>query len=371
MTNQEIDQLFEKYRAGTCSPEERRLVETWYLHWQPQAGPELSPAELEADLAAVRSNLPTGRRPWKGYRFAAAAAVVFAMVGLFMIYRSSPVGADSHRRSTARILPGGNHAVLTLANGKKMILDSVSSGVVLEQGGLRISKSKDGLLTYSVQSQAGPAASSPAYNTISTPRGGQYRVNLPDGTQVWLNAASSLRFPVSFAKSERRVDLSGEAYFEVSKDASRPFLVATSRQQVRVLGTHFNVTAYEEESRELTTLLEGRVRVERGQDQWLMKPGQQLSNQPGNVTVRSLPDAEQAIAWKNGIFSFDQESLYDIMNKIARWYNVSVEYRGDFRDRHYGGNISRFSDVSEVLQTMQLTGTVKFKIEGRRIIVMH
>lgn len=368
MKKEDIKDLLDRYKSGDCSPEECTLVENWYLTWDTGSF-DLSEEEFLADLALVRKDLP-GKRKHRLFSFKAVAAVA-GLITLSLVYwfgYHQPVDKNKTTAVTA-IVPGGNKATLTLSDGSTVALDARSSLQEINQSGVRISKPENGKLVYS---NAKALAAVGAYNTLSTPKGGQYEVNLPDGTKVWLNAASTLRFPVAFAQNERRVELTGEAYFEVAKDSKKPFVVKSDQQQITVLGTHFNVNAYRDEDFTKTTLLEGSIRVNKGVAQTLLIPGQQAISGAASalITVRKNVDLSESIAWKNGLFLFEDEDIFSIMNKISRWYDIVVAYRGDLKGKKYSGNISKFRDVTEVLKTMQLTGTIQFKVEGRRIIVM-
>jgi ferric-dicitrate binding protein FerR (iron transport regulator) len=270
------------------------------------------------------------------------------------------------------IVPGGNKAVLTLANGKKINLTDVNIGTLAEQSNVQITKIADGQLVYNVLSdQKVIDDQMNQNNTIETPRGGRYQMRLPDGTNVWLNSASRLTFPSSFSSlSKRKVELSGEAYFEVAKDKSRPFVVKTILQEVEVLGTHFNISSYEDESSVKTTLIEGSVKIvaKNGSDK-ILKPGQQSVLTADNITVENISEGQQALAWKNDQFVFESNDIQYVMRMISRWYNVEVEYVGTIPENRFGGAISKFENISEVLKSLESTGRVKFKIEGRRILV--
>lgn len=277
------------------------------------------------------------------------------------------------------IQPGGNKAMLTLADGRVIRLDEAGIGNLAEEAGIRIVKTADGKIFYEVIDNTEPGAT--VYNTISTPKGGEYQLILPDGTSVWLNAASSLRYPTHFTAPTREVDLTGEAYFEVSHEriSGKPFIVKSATQSVEVLGTRFNVNAYENEKAK-TTLLEGRVEVSANIDpapdqqapqSAILHPGQQSSITKGssNIEVTTV-DPLDALAWKNGYFIFQDEDIKSVMKIISRWYDIEVEYEGDMRGKAFGGTISRFESFEELLSTIALTGSIKFKIEGRRVIVM-
>lgn len=262
-------------------------------------------------------------------------------------------------------LPGGNKATLTLADGSTVSLDSAGNQVIAQQGAAV--KQTGGLLEYQPQ-EAGAA---PVFNTLRTPRGGQFRITLPDGSAVWLNAESSLRFPVAFSGPERRVEMTGEAYFEVKKDAAHPFRVqVTPQTEVTVLGTHFNINAYTNEPGISATLLEGAVQVKAGNDSRRLSPGQQARvNTSGQITVLRNVDTEEAVGWKNEIFYFRDADIRSVMRQLERWYDMEVEYRGQVPDRRFQGEIQRNLKLSDVLEGLRSTG-IGFKIEGKKIVVM-
>lgn len=305
----------------------------------------------------------------------AAAAVVLAMLSVGLYFYLPPAGRNNAAGSkyAAEIRPGGNKAILKLADGSEISLTDADNGTLANRGGITITKTKDGQVIYQAASLPQAASAQMAYNTISTPRGGQYQINLPDGTRVWLNAASSLKFPQSFAHlPSRTVELDGEAYFEVFKNSKQPFKVlshagiAGRKQLIEVLGTHFNVNAYPDEENTKTTLLEGLVKINQETE---LHPGEQAVLDHGRLRVATV-DTEEAVAWKNGYFNFTNEDIYSIMKKISRWYDVEVVYEGKITDNTFNGPVSRSSKVSEVLDILELTKTVHFKIEGRRITVM-
>ncbi|RQO70330.1 anti-sigma factor [Pedobacter sp. KBW06] len=306
----------------------------------------------------------------KTYLAIAASLLLMVAAGLFF-YPPQQQKPETRNASIGLndVAPGGNKAILTLADGKVIDLDSAKTGTIISQSGLRITKTKDGQLIYNSApvSEEDPTR----YNTISTPRGGQYQINLPDGSAVWLNAASTLKFPVLFTGKERQVELNGEAYFEIAKNKDKPFMVLCKQQSVEVLGTHFNINSYDDEEGTRTTLLEGSVKVTStsNQRQVILKPGQQ-AQLDGNTFLLKEVDAEESMAWKNGFFVFNAESIPAAMRKIARWYDMEVVYEGNIGDQDLAGSVSRFQNVSEVLKTLKLTGIVHFKVEGRRITVI-
>ena len=378
--------ILEKYNAGNASTEEIGFLDAYYKAFSFRSGytTNLNEKEkfiLKHDLQnSLRENIlvlesANSRQIKKVFlrRFfsVAAAVIVFCALGLLFYPKEVIVVAKNKAMVSSDIAPGGNKAVLTLANGQKIILTDADNGTLAKQAGVQITKTADGQLVYTVldDSHSGSKANN-QFNTIETPKGGQYQVRLPDGSNVWLNAASALTYPLSFASEKpRKVDLTGEGYFEIAKDQSRPFIVKTSTQEVEVLGTHFNINSYTDEPAVKTTLIEGRVKVSviDGKDK-ILKPGQQSALTGSNMQITNI-DPELAVAWKNSQFVFESDDIRYIMRMVSRWYNVEVEYVGPVPDSKFGGAVSRFENVSEVLKSLESTGRVKFKIEGKRIIV--
>lgn len=375
MNNQQIQDLIEKYIQGTVSETELEELNAWYRNtgYTDAIYPE-SEAVVKARILA-RLHAQTGRkqvRLWS-WRFRAGIAAAVAVVILSLVYFT---GRDhSQERVFADIVPGSNKAVLTLANGKVISLTDALEGRIAEEQGISVTKTRDGSVIFKTKATGESGAEQegePLWNTISTPRGGKYQVVMPDGTVVWLNAASSIRFPASFSNGKsRRVELNGEAYFEVAKDKARPFIVESGDQRVQVLGTHFNISSYTDEHSTRTTLLEGSVKVSAASGQeTVLKPGQQAVLNGKGLQV-GMVDTEQVMAWKNAMFVFDHDDLGSIMNKIARWYDVEVIYLNEeVKNELFSGKVSRSENVSEVLKKLSLTDAVKFKIERRRILVM-
>lgn len=383
MTEKKAEELFKRHRLGTLTEEERMILESWYLH-QANIKPDysISSDELEADLEKIRQGLPPREAPVRSlfgrraFRISLAAASILLFIAVGMFYRSgqneTPEKMAAGNRSD--VAPGDKKAVLTLEDNTQIILDGMSLGNVAQQTGITVSKTAKGQLVYIVDDKNSLAGEAPRFNTISTPRGGEYQVQLSDGTVVWLNAMSSIRFPTSFTGTERRVELEGEAYFEVAENKAMPFRVMSGRQVVEVLGTHFNVAAYSDEQAVKTTLLEGSVKVylsEGGDRGKVLKPGEQAVLEEGETRFSVVKaDMEEAVAWKNGYFIFADEELKTIMRKISRWYDVEVDYRGIDQNLKFGGAVSRGRNLSQVLNLLELTDKVKFKVEGRRITVM-
>lgn len=365
-----FNKLLKKYRAGTATPEEMEFLAAYYhaFDLRPDYADDSSQelwADMKAKIDQQIDQYPSPKilpipatRLWAKLAVAASILLIVGISVLLITKRQSSKPLAQHVEQDIR--PGGNRAMLTLANGQTIPLSNSKSGIIIQANDL----------TYSDGTKVADAAGSSIY-TISTPSGGQYQVHLPDGTNVWLNAASSLKYPGSFtALKERRVELTGEAYFEVASNSALPFRVETPQQKIEVLGTNFNVSAYADEPVAKTTLLAGSVKVSIPNTSLSnqIKPGQEVSRINDKLVVETVNTAD-AIAWKNGLFIFNDEPLESIMRKVARWYDVEVIYEGVNKQEPYGGSFSRFANVSGVLKTLELTGGIHFKIEGRKIIV--
>lgn len=377
MEKRDAGELLEKYRNNTATAEERALVEKWYLGLSEREF-DRSEEYVNAIGQEIWSNLPLNRinntsriLHWLP-RIAAVFFLTAVAVGSYFHFKSEAPIAQSI--STANdIAAGSTNAVLTLADGKKIRLDEAQDGELAQQSGIRITKTEDGKLIYTVMNNDQPSDNrAPQMNQIETPNGGDYQVNLPDGTKVWLNAASSLRFPTQFTNKERKVELTGEAYFEVASNKNLPFRVATDQQVVEVLGTHFNINSYRDEPAVKTTLIEGSVKVVQlnSNKAAYLKPGQQAVLKPDALTIQNDADIAAIVAWKNEEFIFNQDDFRTQMRKIARWYDVEVVYDPSTPDNfNLGGFISRKKNLSVVLKLIESTGKVHFKIQGRRILV--
>jgi transmembrane sensor len=317
-------------------------------------------------------------------RYAAAILILFS-VGTYLYInhqqeKPSVTTTNSPVPVQNDVAPGGNKAILTLADGSKINLDSAASGQVAREQNATITKTAEGKIVYMSDEKLGNRI---LYNTMATPRGGQYQLSLPDGSQVWLNAESSITYPTMFAETERerRVTITGEAYFEVAKNKSKPFRVDIGTATIEVLGTHFNVNAYKEEATTNTTLLEGSVRVSLSalrsplsnsvHTSLTLKPGQQgqLNPRTEKLSLAVNPDVEQAVAWKNGTFNFNKVTLPEAMRQIARWYDVQVIYEGGkIPDMRFVGEMGRDLNLSQVLKGLEALG-VRFTIEGKKLTV--
>ena len=340
--------MLERFRAHGLAVPEHSLAENLLdrIHMRMQPLPETRV-------------VPLYRRWWKG---AAAAVIgVAAVAGTMYLMQQppEPPTAGLAPAATEEVAPGGNKARLLLGNGKALVLDQMADGPI--SGDAQLHK-EDAALVY------GPSGGNSS-NTLITPKGGQYRVQLEDGTKVWLNAASSLEYPVAFNGGDRTVRLTGEAYFEVAKNATKPFFVQVNGMTVQVLGTNFNINAYAEEKRFTTTLLEGAVRVVAGNQRLTLAPGEQTSLEKG-ILQRAAGDAEDAIAWKNGIFTFKNHELAAVMRDISRWYDVNIIYdKGIDEKIHVTGAMRRQDNLSQALKILELTADVHFSVQGKTITV--
>lgn len=384
----DLDQMIKRYVDGNATPEEIKLIEAYYQYLEKgenilehSSEEELLSLE-EENLQVIRANLKANNSKAKSipfYRYAAAAAII-AVLGVGVLYFSKneqvkQLNPLAQKTKVLDVLPGVDKAILTLADGSKVVLDNNSNENIIEKNGLTISKTKDGQLIYKVANgiQKGNVV---AYNTIETAKGNQYQILLPDGTKVWLNAASSLKYPEVFSGKERRVVLTGEAYFEVAKDKTRPFFVRTAAspkdnngQVVEVLGTHFNINSYGEDQAVKTTLLEGSVKVSNANASKILKPGEQsIIGNYGLGLIQVIPvDTDDETAWKNGLFRFSNAGLKSILNQLERWYDVKIDY-STVPDKRYNGMVPRSAKLSEVLKMLELTGNINFEIEEHRVL---
>lgn len=293
-------------------------------------------------------------------------ASAFAIFQILNKERVNPAVAIKKLPQLPDVPPGEDKAKLTLADGKVIFLQDIKDGIVREVNGIKITK-QDGQIIYQI-AQNNLNNQEISFNQITTPKGGQFQVVLPDGSKVWLNSASSLYFPSTFSGSKRRVELTGEGYFEIAENKALPFKVQTNRTTVEVLGTHFNIMAYENENSINTTLLEGSVKVSNGTETKVMVPGQQARiNQ--NIELTAV-DVEEVVAWKNGLFQFNNADLPTIMRQLERWYNVDFVNARQLPEKHFTGIISRKTNISQVLKMLELSGGIQFKIEGRRITIV-
>ncbi|GAA4446642.1 DUF4974 domain-containing protein [Ravibacter arvi] len=370
--------LFRKYLNGEATPDEQRFVEAWYDSFDQvseNAADAAIPDEqlLEKRLEQqIRQKINERESPtlWQTLRRTllsgkVAAAMLLLMLAGAWYYLSKPRKPQPEALPIALqdLSPGGDRAILTLSDGRQITLDSATTGLLARQGNTMVSKVADGLVSYKKEG----SAPNQDYNTISALAGGKYSVVLSDGSRVWLNAESSITFPTAFAGNERSVKITGEVYFEVSKDRQRPFFVQVGEvQKIKVLGTRFNVNAYGDNGAVMTTLLEGSVQVnaqQAGIAAVTLRPGEQSSiTRTGKVSVQENVNTEEIIAWKNGFFQFENAGIQTIMQQFGRWYDVDVSYEGKIPDQRFNGKIDRNVNASDALEILRFTG-VNFRIE--------
>lgn len=312
---------------------------------------------------------------YKSWWAAAAVLLIIATVSFFLIRKEAGKEAvvvnKGKQNLPADVAPGGDKAVLTLADGQKIVLDSAANGNLSQQGGIKVIK-LGGQLTYNT----GNRPAQVLYNTVTTPKGGQFRLVLSEGSRVWLNAGSSLRFPTVFTGTERNVELTGEGYFEVAHNPAQPFTVKVGKMDVEVLGTHFNINSYADEPAAKTTLLEGKLVVKKGDKSLYLQPGQQAVDANNNasepvLTVNREADADAVMAWKNGLFIFDNSDLPKILRDLSRWYDVEVQTEGVLSGKTLFGIVSRNSPLSTVMKQLKSGSPVPFtyRMEGKKLIV--
>lgn len=390
MTVAEIRQLLEKYKHQPLSPDELAqlqqavasgsfedeikadILHTLYARSAPEAEwPEAEKAALLQQVFQATPLQPVHRHSIrKRWAYAAAAVLAAGIItsGVFLMRRTETPAPVATTVQSNPLAPGGNKAMLILADNSTISLDSSSSGALAVQGNTQISNT-NGALTY----KGNGDNKQPLYNTVATPRGGQYQLTLADGSKIWLNAASSIRFPAAFTGNERLVEVTGEVYFEVTQQANKPFRVKVKtpgmeEMTVTVLGTSFDVMAYADEQAVRTTLVDGAVQVARGNQQSLLKPGYQASIAPNGSTFEtSVADVEQSLAWKEGKFRFRNTNIRTIMRQLARWYDIEVAYDGNVSDIDLTGVISRREDAGALLKALETTQRVKFTVDGRTI----
>ncbi|AYL93875.1 FecR family protein [Mucilaginibacter celer] len=375
-------QILKKYRLGEATNEEIKFLESYYNLFD--LNDDLITDDNDADYLhlknAIKANIDQKiaqyeKKPltmpskygWAKYAVA-ASILLFAAVGTYFFTRNNHKADKLIANNYKSIKPGSNKATLTLAGGKTITLDDSVSGQIARQAGVIITKYANGQIVYKTAEPSGEVFQ----NTITTPNGGQYRVILPDGTNVWLNAASSLTYPTAFKGTGRLVTLTGEGYFEVVKNKAMPFRVHSAGQTVEVLGTHFNINAYADEALVKTTLLEGSVKVSSAANSAVIVPGQQAQLAAGGAGAIRLQqvDTEKEVAWKNGVFSFADEDLRTVMRQISRWYDIDVVYEGKIPDEKFFGEISRGSNLADVFKILELNN-IKFEVDGKIVKVSY
>lgn len=399
-----IGWLFQRYLNDKCTPEEVKILLQYFdaeeneallkslirQQLEANAGEHLPSGEVVEYLLnttlgntkkAIASGKKTGQPPivhiymrtW--FRVAAAVLILLLSATAFFLFHQKEETIVAHKENNIQpgkdIPPGRSNAILTLSNGTTIMLDSAANGTLAQQGNIKVLKI-NGQISYNKTGSV-DVNGKPVYNTITTARGNQYQLILADGSKVWLNAASSIRFPAEFTGNERRVEITGEAYFEVAKDAKKPFRVFISPlpegAEIEVLGTHFNVNAYSEEPAIKTTLMEGSVKIKKANAVQMLSPGQQARFTSIGIVLEKNVDLSQVVAWKDGFFWFDNTDLRTLMRQVARWYDVDVNFEGQITEDGFTGKISRNVPLSKFLKVLELND-VHVRIEGRKITVM-
>lgn len=377
METKNAKEILERYRQGTCSEEEKSWVETWHLQQLKESRYTADPEDIKRVQEEVKNkidsdihaNIKRIRRKNQILKISAVAASLVLLLGVSYFFRrqSDRTAINQSALQQADIQPGGNKAVLLSSDGSTIQLSEHSNTILV---GANISYADGPDLRPNLGTTS--ISEAPIFHTLQTPRTGAYNIVLADGTKVWLNAYSSLKFPSRFDDKERVVELLGEAYFEVAPNKKQPFKVRSQEQTIEVLGTHFNISAYESEST-VTTLLEGAVKVNRiaNNSSVLLKPGQQSTIKENTKQIQLAHiNTEHAVAWKNGYFNFDNETLASILSKIERWYDVEFTYEKTPSAKTYIGAVSRSRNLSAVLRALEAAADVKFKRTGRKIVVI-
>jgi transmembrane sensor len=376
MDTNSAKKILERYREGNCTEQETTLILEWYHQlidtgeWQwEEEEKQLMQQSIENNLLQhISSNVRYAKVRHFNFRRWAVAASILLVLGLgsyFMFFHKTNKSIDIVKVAEPVKdvkAPETNRAMITLANGQQVYLDSVMNGTLFEQAGVEIVKLADGKIEYK------GAAQTKIYNTLSNPRGSKViDMTLADGSRVWLNAGSSVTYPIAFVGNERKVSITGEAYFEVAPDKSKPFYVSKGDMQVQVLGTHFNVNAYEDETDIKVTLIEGSVKINKGNSTILLQPGEQalIDN---SITLSTNADIEQVLAWKNGFFSFNRADIKTVMRQLGRWYDVEVVYEGALTKDLFGGDIQRNLSLEKVLDFLEKS-QVHFVLNGKTVTV--
>lgn len=373
MNNQELFQLIDRIAHDTASEEDMIKYNAWCNSFQEkgesipdfktiQAG-MLQQINRQIDRQAKVVHYPF-------YRVAAAACILLCLpVAVYFLLHKPQPEQQTVKNQIHDIAPGGNKAVLTLANGKTIILTGARNGTIANQNNTAIKKTSDGQILYDASKSVNTNQAEPDYNTMSTPKAGKYTVVLPDGSTAVLDALSSIRFPTAFNGKTREVTTTGQVYFEVAHNAAKPFRVTTKGQTVEVLGTHFNINAYDDEPSIKTTLLQGSVKVIKNGSQKIITPGQSavIFENTAAIAVEQA-NTDEVVAWKNGYFKFNGADIKTLMRQLCRWYDTEVVYEGEVPHNRFVGTISRSKKLSQVLRVLELNN-VHLRVEGKKIIV--
>lgn len=375
MDSKRIQLLVEKFIENSATSADEAELMDWYrsaneqdLEWLSENADESELTRLRM-LAAIHQQIghtPARRLAWRWVAAAASVLLIVSAGGYFLLHKQQPQQQITQNKPV-NIKPGTKKAILQLANGQQIALNEAPTGTLARQGNATVTKTADGQVTYKAENSANTTED--IYNTITTQRGGYYPLKMADGTIAILDAASSIRYPVTFNGRERRVEITGQVYFIVAHNASKPFRVTVKDQTIEDIGTEFNINAYDDEPYLRTTLVEGAVKVSKQNLSVLLKPGQQALTQSelNNILVRAV-DADDVVAWKNGQTSFKNEDIREIMRQVSRWYDVDIQYQGNLPDRKFVGGISRNASLSDLLKILEFNN-IHFTVEGKKIIV--
>jgi transmembrane sensor len=390
MNRERIVYLYQSYLDNTSTPDElqelesvlnnpeheeilKEIVDKSYFNISKEQIHDMSDSPAREKSFSHIVTQVQNKKPLKLWPRITAAASVLLMLsigGYFLLHKKQPSGQIAQNQ-IHDIAPGSNKAVLTLANGKVITLTGARNGNLAVQGYTAINKTADGKVMYNAD-QASPASEKVAnevvYNTLTTPRGGQYHLVLADGTNVWLDAASSITYPVAFIGKDRPVETTGQVYFEVAHNAAKPFKVTANGQTVEVLGTHFNINAYPDEPAIKTTLFEGSIKLTSSTGHAILKPGQQAQINQGRINIVNDANMDEAIAWHKGLFEFHDADIQTVMRQLSRWYNVDISYEGKITDRHFSGKLYRNVTALTVADILSYK-KIHFRIEGKQIVV--
>lgn len=377
-----LQQLAKKVIAGKATEEEILFLEEYYNAFEKhsEVETELSGKDLEELQKTVLQKISRettdeaipdiSRKPiWRW--MAAAAILIISMGGIIYTFynkKNEAVAKTPESKTTNEILPGSNKATLTLNNDSTILLDDVAAGSLARQGNMLVNKTNDDKLVYtSTGTQTSPEKIE--YNTVRTPKGGQYQVLLPDGTKVWLNAASSIHFPTSFTENQREVNITGELYFEVAHDAKRPFIVHSGNTSVQVLGTHFNIMGYDNEEALRATLIQGSIKISKENKTALLHPGEQMQVNEKIFKLVKNADVDAELAWKNGLFNFKDAGIEAIMKQVERWYNITVKFEGDLPEKQFNGMVPRNVTLVELMEILSFYDDMQSTIDGTTITI--
>jgi transmembrane sensor len=381
---EELDELFRLLKDPGWNALSQSLLEEYLAqpvgegeidveHWMDKLPAVRERGDRNREGDALIRRIPA-RRIW--IRYAAAAALLVGIAGTYFLLskkQNTETLATTTSQKSYDITPGGNKAILTLGNGSKIILDSAANGSLAKQGTTDIIKTDSGKLLYSLVGS--PLSSNQKggwggqYNTLSTPRGGQYQLTLPDGTKVWLDAASSITYPTAFTGKTRGVTVTGQVYFEVVHKTEQPFIVTANNIQITDIGTEFNINAYNDEPQQRITLLEGSVAVKSGADKLLLKPGEQAQNENEKLELKKGVDVSAVMAWKNGQFQLGNISFATLMRQLSRWYDIDIVYEGKIPEKNFGGTMNRSVNLSRILEVLHDYG-IETKLEDKKLIIM-